>query len=165
MTYPAIQKKYTSTKEYKDAFPVAYRQWRDDGKCSIVHGYALTIRFFFESDELDVRNWVQDYGGLRPLKEQLEEWFDHRLLVAIDDPHKELLVALHNAGIAKITEVEKTGCEGIADFLYEYVNTIFLPSYGKAEAERIWCSTVEVRETQSNMAMRQGHREWNEFTD
>ena len=75
MTYPAIQKKYMSTKEYKDAFPVAYRQWRDDGKCSIVHGYALTVRFFFESDELDVRNWVQDYGGLRPLKEQLEEWF------------------------------------------------------------------------------------------
>ena len=165
MTYPAIQKKYMSTKEYKDAFPVAYRQWRDDGKCCIVHGYALTVRFFFESDELDVRNWVQDYGGLRPLKEQLEEWFDHRLLVAVDDPHKDLLVALHNAGIAKITEVEKTGCEGIADFLYEYVNTIFLPSYGKAEAERIWCCRVEVRETQSNMAMRQGHREWNEFTD
>ena len=163
MTYPAIQKKYMSTKEYKDAFPAAYRQWRDDGKCSIVHGYALTVRFFFESDELDVRNWVQDYGGLRPLKEQLEDWFDHRLLVAIDDPYKDLLVALHDAGIAKITEVEKTGCEGIADFLYEYVNTIFLPSYGKAEAERIWCCRVEVRETQSNMAMRQGHREWNEF--
>ena len=164
MTYPAIQKKYVSTKEYKDAFPVAYRQWRDDGKCSIVHGYALTVRFFFESDELDVRNWVQDYGGLRPLKEQLEEWFDHRLLVAVDDPHKDLLVALHTAGIAKITEVEKTGCEGIADFLYEYVNTIFLPSYGKVEADRIWCSCVEVRETQSNMAMRCGHREWKEFS-
>jgi hypothetical protein len=68
-------------------------------------------------------------------------------------------------GLAKITEVEKTGCEGIADFLYEYVNTIYLPQYGKAEAERIWCSKVEVRETDSNMAMRVGHREDREFSD
>jgi 6-pyruvoyltetrahydropterin/6-carboxytetrahydropterin synthase len=104
-----------------------------------------------------------DYGGLRPLKQQLEEWFDHRLLVAIDDPHKDLLIALHTAKIAKVTEVEKTGCEGIADFLYEYVNTIFLPNYGKDTSDRLWCSKVEVRETQSNMAMRVGHREWQEF--
>jgi 6-pyruvoyltetrahydropterin/6-carboxytetrahydropterin synthase len=165
MTYPAIQKKYTSTKEYIDAFPVAYRQWRDDGKCSIIHGYALTIKFYFETDELDVRNWVQDYGGLRPLKAILEDWFDHRLLVAIDDPQRDLLMALHNAKIAKVTEVEKTGCEGLADYLYKYVNTIFLPSYGKCEADRLWCYRVEVRETQANMAFREGHREWNENLD
>jgi len=162
---PVIQKKYVSTKEYKDAFPVAYRQWRDDGKCSIVHGYALTIKFWFETDDLNVKNWAMDFGGLRPLKEKLEEWFDHRLLVAIDDPHKELFVAMHNAGIAKITEVEKTGCEGLSDFLYEYVNTILLPSYGQVEADRLWCCRIEVRETQSNTASRYGHREWNEFKD
>jgi hypothetical protein len=57
--------------------------------------------------------------------------------------------------------VSKTGCEGIADFLYEYINTIFLPSYG--EDKRLWCSRVEVRETDSNMAYRQGHREDGEF--
>jgi len=162
MGYPAIEKKYVSTKEYRDAFPVAYRQWRDNGKCSIVHGYALTIKFYFESDELDVRNWVQDYGSLRPLKAQLEEWFDHRLLVAADDPQKDLLIALHDAKIAKVTEVEKTGCEALADFLYTYVNTEFLPSFGKAESERVWCFRVEVRETEANMAYRTGHREWNE---
>ena len=60
-------------------------------------------------------------------------------------------------GIANITEVEKTGCEGIAEFLYDYVNTIFLPSY--SEQHRIWCNKVEVRETDSNMAMRIGHRD------
>ncbi|HEY6437987.1 MAG TPA: hypothetical protein VIY47_15460, partial [Ignavibacteriaceae bacterium] len=66
-------------------------------------------------------------------------------------------------GLAKITEVEKTGCEGLADYLYEYINTIFLPNYGAQEAKRLWCSKVEVRETPSNMAMRVGHREDNEF--
>lgn len=161
--YPAIQKKYVSTKEYIDAFPIAYRQWRDDGKCEILHGYALSIKFFFETDELSTRQWAMDYGGLRPLRSQLEEWFDHRLLVAQDDPHKDLFVAMHNAKIAKITEVEHTGCEAIADFLYEYVNTIFLPNMGTVEANRLWCNRVEVRETQSNMAWREGHREWQEF--
>jgi len=165
MSYPAIEKKYTSTKEYIDAFPVAYRQWRDDGKCSIVHGYALTMKFWFETDDLSVRNWAMDYGGLRPLKEKLEEWFDHRLLVAQDDPEIEWFKQGHKLGLAKITEVEKTGCEGIADFLYKYVNGIFLPSYGQVEADRLWCCRVEVRETQANMAFRAGHREWNEDLD
>ena len=106
-----------------------------------------------------------DFGGLRPLKDKLEEWFDHTLLVAQDDPHRDALLNLGKLGIAKITEVEKTGCEGLADFLYEYINTIFLPLYGREESKRIWCSRVEVRETDANMAMRVGHREDNDLDD
>jgi hypothetical protein len=34
--------------------------------------------------------------------------------------------------------------------------------WGPGEAKRLWCYRVEVRETQSNMAFREGHREWNE---
>ena len=103
------------------------------------------------------------FRSLRPLKEKLEEWFDHTLLVATDDPEIEWFREAQKRGIAKITEVEKTGCEGIADFLYEYINTILLPQYGVEEAKRIWCCKVEVRETDSNMAMRVGHREDKEF--
>jgi 6-pyruvoyltetrahydropterin/6-carboxytetrahydropterin synthase len=156
-------KKYISTKTYKQIAPVAYRQWKADSHCNLVHGYALSFHFEFESDTLDVRNWVMDFGGLKPLKSSLEDWFDHTLLVAQDDPMREHLLELGRLKLAKITEVEKTGCEGIADFLYEYINTIFLPSYG--EKDRIWCSRVEVRETDANMAMRVGHREDNEFED
>jgi 6-pyruvoyltetrahydropterin/6-carboxytetrahydropterin synthase len=153
--------KYLSTKTYSQIGPVAYRQWRADSHCKFVHGYALSFHFEFESDTLDARNWVLDFGGLRPLKDKLEEWFDHTLLVAEDDPHKDLLLKLGEAGIAKITMVAKTGCEGLADFLYEYINTILLPQFG--EDDRIWCCKVEVRETNSNMAMRVGHRTDNEF--
>ena len=104
-----------------------------------------------------------DFGGLSPLKEKLEDWFDHTLLVAQDDPQRDALINLGKLGLAKITEVEKTGCEGLSDFLYEYINTIFLPDYGRAEADRVWCCRVEVRETNSNMSMRVGHREDREF--
>jgi 6-pyruvoyltetrahydropterin/6-carboxytetrahydropterin synthase len=154
--------KYRSSKYYRQIGPVAYRQWRADSHCNLIHGYALSFYFEFESDTLDVRNWVQDFGGLKPLKEKLEDWFDHTLLVAQDDPQREELLRLGEIGLAKITEVEKTGCEGLADFLYKYVNGIFLPSYGETEAQRVWCCKVEVRETDSNMAMRVGHREDNE---
>lgn len=156
-------KKYVSTKSYRQIAPCAYRQWRADSMCRYAHGYAYSFHFEFESDDLDARNWVVDYGSLRPLKEKLEDWFDHTFLVAIDDPHRDELLRLGTLGLAKITEVEKTGCEGIADFLYEYINTIFLPSYGKDVSDRVWCSRVEVRETDSNMAYRTGHREDKEF--
>ena len=155
--------KYISTKTYNQIGPVAYRQWRADSHCNLIHGYALSFHFEFEADTLDARNWVTDFGGLKPLKSVLEDWFDHTLLVAQDDPMREHLLELGKLKLAKITEVEKTGCEGIADFLYEYINTILLPSFGSSEAERVWCSKVEVRETDSNMAMRVGHREDNEF--
>jgi 6-pyruvoyltetrahydropterin/6-carboxytetrahydropterin synthase len=155
--------KYISTKEYSHIAPLAYRQWRADSHCNKIHGYALSFKFEFECDELDVRNWAMDYGGLKPLKDFLEEHFDHVLLLAQDDPYYDEIKQLGLLGLAKITEVEKTGCEGLADYLYEYINTIFLPNYGAQEAERLWCSSVEVRETPSNMAKRVGHREDCEF--
>jgi len=155
--------KYISTKTYNQIGPVAYRQWRADSHCNLIHGYALSFHLEFECDTLDARNWCMDFGGLKPLKGLLEDWFDHTLLVAQDDPMREHLLHLGTLKLAKITEVEKTGCEGIADFLYEYINTIFLPNYG--EKNRVWCCKVEVRETDANMAMRVGHREDNEFKD
>lgn len=155
--------RYVSTKTYKQLGPVAYRQWRAESHCNVIHGYALSFHFEFESDTLDVRNWVMDFGGLRPLKELLEDWFDHTLLLASDDPHYNDIKKLGELGLAKVTEVEKTGCEGIASFLYEYVNTIFLKDYG--EQDRIWCCKVEVRETDSNMAMVVGHREDGDFEE
>lgn len=157
--------KYVSTKTYINLGPVAYRQWKADSHCNVLHGYALSFHFEFESDTLDVRNWVMDFGGLRPLKNKLEEFFDHKLLVAQDDPNYDDLMNLQTVGVAKITEVEKTGCEGIADFLYAYINTIFLPECGEEESKRIWCRRVEVRETQSNMAYKEGHREDGEFDE
>ena len=128
--------KWISTKTYRQIGPVAYRQWRADSHCRLVHGYALSFHFEFECDTLDARNWCMDFGGLKPLKALLEDWFDHTLLVANDDPHRETLLDLGRKGLAKITEVEKTGCEGLADFLYKYVNGVFLPNYGAEEAKR-----------------------------
>ena len=155
--------KFISTKEYSHLGPIAYRQWRADSHCNLIHGYSFSMKFYFGSNELDVRNWVADYGGLKELKKTLEDQFDHTLLVAEDDPELETFKLLQNKRMAKLTILPRLGCEGLADMLYKYVNGVYIPDlWGQGEAERLWCWRVEVRETQSNMAYREGHREWNE---
>ena len=161
--YPAVTYPYVSTKEYVDAFPCAYRQFRADSHCNLIHGYAFSMKFYFGAQILDVRNWVSDYGGLKELKDVLQEQFDHTLLVAEDDPELETYKLLQEKKMAKLTILPRLGCEGLADALYKYVNGVYIPDYwGPGESRRLWCYRVEVRETQSNMAFREGHREWNE---
>lgn len=160
---PSVSYKFTSTKEYHDAFPCAYRQWRADSHCNLIHGYSFSMKFFFGTNDLDARNWAADYGGLRELKDVLEGQFDHTLLVSQDDPHLGWYKEAEKLGIAKLTVLPKLGCEGLADQLYKYINGVYIPDmWGAAESDRLWCYRVEVRETQSNMAYREGHREWNE---
>jgi 6-pyruvoyltetrahydropterin/6-carboxytetrahydropterin synthase len=163
MTYQPIQYKYTSTKEYIDSFPCAYRQWRADSHCNTIHGYSFSMKFYFGTNDLDVRNWAMDYGGLSDLKKILESQFDHTLLVSQDDPHLDWYKEAEKRSIAKLTILPKLGCESLADMLYKYVNGVYIPDMlGQGEADRLWCYRVEVRETQANMAFREGHREWNE---
>lgn len=155
--------KYTSTKEWIDAFPCAYRQWKADSHCNKIHGYSFTIKVFFGTNDLDARNWCVDYGGLKDLKQVLEEQFDHCLLVSEDDPELEIFKELERRNVAKLTILPNLGCEALADLLYRYINSTYIPDHwGTGESNRIWCYRVEVRETQANMAFREGHREWNE---
>lgn len=145
---------FTSTKTYKDLGPVAYRQWRAESHCNLIHGYSLSFHVEFEADELDARNWVVDFGSLRSFKDNLEDWFDHTLLVAEDDPDRDAFEMLAARGLAKLTYVEKTGCEGISKFLYEYLEEIWLPENGYKPRVRV--KMVEVREIGANSARYSG---------
>jgi 6-pyruvoyltetrahydropterin/6-carboxytetrahydropterin synthase len=161
--YQPVAYKFTSTKEYIDEFPVAYKQWRADTHCSKNHGYSLSIKFYFGSNTLDRRNWVADFSGFKELKQILKDQFDHKTLIAADDPDLRRYQQMNDDGLLDLTVVPHVGCELLADMLYKYMNGVYIPDYlGATEAERIWCYKVEIRETQTNMALREGHREWNE---
>ncbi len=127
---------FVSTKTYRNIGPVAYRQWRAESHCRLLHGYSLTFYIEFESKTLDVRNWVVDFGSLKSFKDKLEDWFDHTLLVAEDDPDMDAFEALAERGLAKITFVERTGCEGLAKFLYDYLAEYWLPDNGYTGTDR-----------------------------
>lgn len=163
MTHTPRVYKWVSTKEYIDEFPCAYRQWKADSHCNMNHGYSFSMKFYFGGDDLDARGWISDYGGLKELKAFLKDQFDHTTLVAEDDPELEFYKEMERRKLAKLTILPALGCEALADQLYRYVNAVYIPDmWGPSEAERLWCYRVEVRETQSNMAFREGHREWNE---
>lgn len=149
---------YVSTKRYNHdrGYSVAYRQWRADSHCKYIHGYSLAFDLEFESETVDVRNWVVDFGSLRTFKDFLDENFDHTLLVASNDPDLEFFKEIDARGLAQVREVEKTGCEGLADFLFWYLNEVWLPENGYKN-ERVFCRKVRVHETPSNSA-------WVEFT-
>lgn len=111
---------YQSTKTYghEIGFSAAFRQWRAGSHCSFLHGYALAVRFVFEADELDARNWCVDFGGMKSLRAWLEDTFDHKTIVAKDDPAIEWFREGHRLGTLQLVELPATGCEKFAEHIY-----------------------------------------------
>lgn len=109
---------YQSTKKFGHdlGLSCAFRQWKADSHCKFVHGYALSFKFVFEAKQLDDRNWVVDFGGLKGLKKELSYLFDHTFIIAKDDPlishFKELEAAFD------IRVLKNVGCEAFAEVAY-----------------------------------------------
>jgi 6-pyruvoyltetrahydropterin/6-carboxytetrahydropterin synthase len=122
--------KFQSSKVF-DGFSTVFRQWKaEDTHCRFFHGYGISFKIYFEG-ELDHRNWVWDFGGMKRAKTQIDgkspkEWmdymFDHTMVIAKDDPFIESLKLMDNAGAAQIRIVEATGAEKFAEFIFNKVN-------------------------------------------
>lgn len=128
----------------------AFRQWKAESHCHYVHGYALAFRFEFEADELDVRNWVVDFGGLKRLKAMLEDTFDHKLVVASDDPYIEYFREGHKLGVLDLVEVEAGGCEKFAQLVFECAEQWLIDA---GFSPRCRLVSVEVKEHGANSAI------------
>ncbi len=107
---------YQSTKTYGHELGLSacFRQHGARSHCNLLHGYALSFKFVFEADVLDYRNWVVDFGGLKALKARLLEKFDHKLVVARDDPALDTFFILHELKLAEVTILKDVGCEAFA---------------------------------------------------
>lgn len=108
--------RYVSTKTYghEIGLSACFRQWRADSHCRFMHGYALAFRFEFETEWLDDRNWVVDFGGLKALKQKLEERFDHKTVVAADDPELATFQMLADRRLIQLVVLPNVGCEAFA---------------------------------------------------
>lgn len=118
--------KFQSSKVF-DGFSTVFRQWKaETTHCKYLHGYGVSFKLYFEG-ELDERNWVWDFGGMKRAKEKIDgmspkEWmdymFDHTFIVAEDDPFKDSFLKMDGAGIAQVRIVPATGAEKFAEFIY-----------------------------------------------
>lgn len=143
---------YQSTKTYGHdiGLSCAFRQWRAQSHCHLIHGYALSFRLVFESDELDANNWVVDFGSLKSLKAKLQENFDHTMLVANDDPKKDILLSLQDHGLANIVLVDSTGCEATAKLVFDMTSQWLVE---EGYSQRVKLVSVEVVEHGANSAI------------
>lgn len=142
---------YQVTKTYGHDLGISacFRQHTAKSHCARLHGYALAFSLTFEAADLNEQNWVIDFGSMRPVKELLQELFDHKLLVAEDDPHKDTICALAQDGIADVVVLPSTGCEAFAG--YTAVAIIdWLREIG--EAPRVELISVTVSEHGANSA-------------
>jgi 6-pyruvoyltetrahydropterin/6-carboxytetrahydropterin synthase len=121
---PTTGRAYRSGKNYDHSVGLSccFRQWRaESSHCRYLHGYALRVELGFRTNELDGRNWCVNFGELKPIKVWLEEQFDHKTLVARDDPMLPLFKMLDEIGLIQINVVEATGCEAMARIIYDHV--------------------------------------------
>lgn len=147
------QVKYQSTKTFGHDLGIscAFRQWRaTHSHCSKIHGYALSVAMVFEASELDDRNWVMDFGGFKQIKQEIMDTFDHKLVVAADDPMLPEFQRMHKLGIADVVILPKVGCESFAQFISQ---AMVDPLIKKEFSGRVKLVSVEVREHGANSAL------------
>ena len=144
------RKRFLSGKTYTHStgHSCAFRQWRADSHCNLIHGYALQFELTFGSQELDEKNWVVDFGGLKELKEWLKHMFDHTYLVAKDDPEMDTVLLLEDRNLIDMRLVDAVGCERFAELTFDKASSIIADKYG----DRCWVESVTVREHESNSA-------------
>ena len=122
--------KFQSSKVF-DGFSTVFRQWKaTTTHCRFVHGYGISFKVYFEG-ELDDRNWVWDFGGMKRAKTLIDgkspkAWmdymFDHTLIVAEDDPELKAFQQMGTAGVAQVRVIPATGAEKFAEYIYTKLN-------------------------------------------
>ena len=149
--------KFQSSKVF-DGFSTVFRQWKaETTHCKFLHGYGVSFKLYFEG-ELDDRNWVWDFGGMKRAKGKIDdmtpkEWFDymfdHTFIVAEDDPYLQSFLKMDEAGVAQVRVIPATGAERFAKFIYDKLN----PFIQEETNNRVSISKVEFREHNKNNAI------------
>jgi 6-pyruvoyltetrahydropterin/6-carboxytetrahydropterin synthase len=126
--------KFQSSKVY-DGFSTVFRQHSaENTHCKFLHGYGISFKVYFEG-ELDHRNWVWDFGGMKRAKTQIDGMqpkeyfnymFDHTLIVAEDDPYLSYFHNMDKEGIIQLRIIPATGAEKFAEFIFNKVNPFVL---------------------------------------
>lgn len=128
-------------------YSACFRNWRANSHCNLLHGYGLTFTLTFEANELDHRGWVIDFGGFEWIKKMLADRFDHKLLMAEDDPDLGLAKAMEARQLASLFVVPAIGCEAFAVQVAKRVHEWL--EHG-SHASRVRLVQVECREHANN---------------
>ncbi len=108
---------YTVTKEIH--FCYGHRLLNYEGDCRHLHGHNGRIEVELESQKLDHRGMVVDFGDIsRVIKKWVDDTLDHTMILAKGDP---LIGVLKERGERFYTMDQNPTAEAIARLIYEYV--------------------------------------------
>ena len=144
---------FKSTKTYtaSKGFSCCFRQFKANSHCKYLHGYSLEISIEFKANELDERNWVVDFGGLKELEKEFRKTFDHKTLVDIKDPNIDWFVTGEKLGLLQLIILEEgVGCEMFAYKIYKITKDWLINSRFKNRCE---ITKIEVKEHGANSAI------------
>ena len=149
--------KFQSSKVF-DGFSTVFRQHSaENTHCRFVHGYGISFKVYFEG-ELDHRNWVWDFGGMKRAKTLIDgktpkAWmdymFDHTVIVAKDDPKLSGFQNMEIMNVIQLRTVEATGAEKFAEFIFHKLNRFVLTE----TQDRVRVAQVEFMEHGKNTAI------------
>ena len=143
---------YYSTKTYGHniGLSAVFRQPNaDHSHCHLLHGYSLAFKFTFGCKDLDNKNWAVDFGGLKKLKAWLEDSFDHKTCIDVNDPMKDDLLLLEAKGLAEIRQFDGVGAEKFAEHAWQFADNLIK----EMSDDRCWCESVECMEHGANSAI------------
>lgn len=143
---------YFSTKHYGHniGLSAVFRQPNaDHSHCHFLHGYSLAFTFKFGCDKLDNKNWAVDFGGLKEIKAWLEDSFDHKVAIDINDPHLDKFKELEAHDLAEIRIFDGVGAEKFAYHAFQFADQLIRAKTGG----RCWVQSVECAEHGANSAI------------
>ena len=149
---------YYSTKTYGHniGLSAVFRQPNaDHSHCHLLHGYSLQFKFTFGCSQLDDKNWAVDFGGLKQVKKWLEDSFDHKTCVDVDDLHKDEFYRLQEIGLCEVREFSGVGAEKFAQHAFTVADQLIR----KQTNDRCWVHSVECAEHGANSAIYMAHDE------
>ena len=146
----------TSRKHFK-GFSCCFRQWKAiDTHCRFLHGYSVSFIVEFQG-ELDDRNWVWDFGGMKRAKKKIngisadkwfKHWFDHTTIIAQNDPELDKFIQLEKLGVIQLRVIDEVGAEKFAEFVFNN-----LDKFVRSETNnRVTIKKVTVLENENNSA-------------
>ena len=85
---------------------------------------SLQFKFTFGCDKLDNKNWAVDFGGLKPLKKWLEDHFDHKTALDVNDPHLDKFRELEKLDLVDIVIFDGVGAEMFAKHAFDFADKL-----------------------------------------
>lgn len=101
-------------------FCYGHRLLNYEGKCKHLHGHNGRAVITLESEDLDLRGMVLDFGDIkRVVSSWIDETLDHRMILCLDDP---VVATLRDLEEPMYLMDENPTAENIAKLIYDFTS-------------------------------------------